>query len=179
MRSNRCRPSSGSSKTTPRRSLQERPTYVPVLSDQPEYRKLRLILPTFMRASDQIVKDFLLTCFQKDPNLRVSAKKLMKHPWIVAARRQMTSSKEANPEPTAQPKEDASSTQASRRGRPPPTTASDPKSRAETALPSLGTHDEQIQRVQEWNEKLVKTTCEFHGLPSKSPVLADMLDSSP
>jgi serine/threonine protein kinase len=33
------------------------------------------------------VKDFLMQCFQKDPNLRVSAKKLLKHPWILNARR--------------------------------------------------------------------------------------------
>ena len=28
-----------------------------------------------------------MQCFQKDPNLRVSARKLLKHPWIVNARR--------------------------------------------------------------------------------------------
>lgn len=28
-----------------------------------------------------------MQCFQKDPNLRVSAKKLLKHPWIMSARR--------------------------------------------------------------------------------------------
>ena len=28
-----------------------------------------------------------MQCFQKDPNLRVSAKKLLKHPWIVSAKR--------------------------------------------------------------------------------------------
>ena len=33
------------------------------------------------------VRDFLMQCFQKDPNLRVSAKKLLKHPWIVNAKR--------------------------------------------------------------------------------------------
>ena len=35
----------------------------------------------------QIVRDFLMQCFQKDPNLRVSARKLLKHPWIVSAKR--------------------------------------------------------------------------------------------
>ncbi|KAI9653493.1 MAG: hypothetical protein M1829_001286 [Trizodia sp. TS-e1964] len=35
----------------------------------------------------QAVRDFLMQCFQKDPNLRVSARKLLRHPWIVSARR--------------------------------------------------------------------------------------------
>jgi serine/threonine protein kinase len=35
-----------------------------------------------------MVKDFLYQCFQKDPNLRISAKKLAKHPWMMAAQRQ-------------------------------------------------------------------------------------------
>lgn len=37
----------------------------------------------------QVVKDFLLHCFQKDANLRVSARKLLRHPWMTAARRQL------------------------------------------------------------------------------------------
>lgn len=36
---------------------------------------------------NKIVRDFLMQCFQKDPNLRVSARKLLKHPWIVNAKR--------------------------------------------------------------------------------------------
>lgn len=28
-----------------------------------------------------------MQCFQKDPNLRVSARKLLKHPWIMSAKR--------------------------------------------------------------------------------------------
>ena len=35
----------------------------------------------------QMVRDFLMQCFQKDPNLRVSARKLLKHSWIVNAKR--------------------------------------------------------------------------------------------
>lgn len=42
-----------------------------------------------MASADEtkIVIDFLMQCFQKDPNLRISARKLLKHPWIVSARR--------------------------------------------------------------------------------------------
>ena len=35
----------------------------------------------------QAARDFLMQCFQKDPNLRVSAKKLLRHAWIVGSRR--------------------------------------------------------------------------------------------
>lgn len=35
----------------------------------------------------QACRDFLMQCFQKDPNLRVSAKKLLRHPWVVNAKR--------------------------------------------------------------------------------------------
>ncbi|KAF8318953.1 kinase-like protein, partial [Clavulina sp. PMI_390] len=38
-----------------------------------------------------IVKDFLYHCFQKDPNLRISAKKLLRHPWMSSARKQLGS----------------------------------------------------------------------------------------
>ncbi|KAJ9051580.1 Protein kinase of the Mitotic Exit Network, variant 3 [Entomophthora muscae] len=41
------------------------------------------------------VCDFLLQCFQKDCNLRVSAKKLLKHPWIQNARLKGNGRKEA------------------------------------------------------------------------------------
>lgn len=40
-----------------------------------------------MLTTQQTVRDFLMQCFQKDPNLRVSARKLLKHPWIVNAKR--------------------------------------------------------------------------------------------
>ena len=32
-------------------------------------------------------RDFLMQCFQKDPNLRVTARKLLRHPWITGCRR--------------------------------------------------------------------------------------------
>jgi serine/threonine protein kinase len=42
---------------------------------------------------EQIVKDFLYHCFQKDSNLRVSAKKLLRHPWMASARKHLGSEK--------------------------------------------------------------------------------------
>ncbi|SMR60717.1 unnamed protein product [Zymoseptoria tritici ST99CH_1E4] len=43
--------------------------------------------PPLPEGASPTVRDFLMQCFQKDPNLRVSAKKLLKHPWIASARK--------------------------------------------------------------------------------------------
>ncbi len=45
--------------------------------------------PPIPEGASPIVKDFLYHCFQKDCNLRISAKKLLRHPWMVSARKQM------------------------------------------------------------------------------------------
>ncbi|KAG8716348.1 hypothetical protein FRC09_015862 [Ceratobasidium sp. 395] len=47
--------------------------------------------PPLPEGCSPIVKDFLYHCFQKDCNLRISAKKLLKHPWMASARKQMGS----------------------------------------------------------------------------------------
>lgn len=39
----------------------------------------------------QTVKDFLLECFQKDYRLRCSAKRLLKHPWMLSGLKQLES----------------------------------------------------------------------------------------
>ena len=49
--------------------------------------------PPIPEGASPIVKDFLYHCFQKDPNLRISAKKLLKHPWMISARKQMDGGK--------------------------------------------------------------------------------------
>ncbi|TFK39077.1 hypothetical protein BDQ12DRAFT_630265 [Crucibulum laeve] len=51
--------------------------------------------PPIPEGASPIVKDFLYHCFQKDCNLRISAKKLLKHPWMVSARKQMAEGKGA------------------------------------------------------------------------------------
>lgn len=39
----------------------------------------------------QTVQDFLLECFQKDYRLRCSAKRLLKHPWMMSGLKQLES----------------------------------------------------------------------------------------
>lgn len=72
-------------------------TVIELLDGRPPYHKLQPMHALFRIVNDDhpplpegaspIVRDFLMQCFQKDPNLRVSARKLLKHPWIVNARR--------------------------------------------------------------------------------------------
>ncbi|KAB8611412.1 hypothetical protein FH972_025917 [Carpinus fangiana] len=72
-------------------------TVIELLDGKPPYHKLAPMPALFRIVNDDhppmpesltpAVQDFLMQCFQKDPNLRVSARKLLKHPWIVAAKR--------------------------------------------------------------------------------------------
>ena len=72
-------------------------TVIELLDGKPPYHKLQPMHALFRIVNDDhpplpegaspIVRDFLVQCFQKDPNLRVSARKLLKHPWIVNAKR--------------------------------------------------------------------------------------------
>ncbi|KDQ11479.1 hypothetical protein BOTBODRAFT_177313 [Botryobasidium botryosum FD-172 SS1] len=55
--------------------------------------------PPIPEGISPIVKDFLYHCFQKDCNLRVSAKKLLRHPWMASARKQMGSEKASGERP--------------------------------------------------------------------------------
>lgn len=67
-------------------------TVIELLEGRPPYHKLDPMPALFRIVNDEhpplpegaspAVRDFLLQCFQKDPNLRVSARKLLKHPWI-------------------------------------------------------------------------------------------------
>ncbi|KAL9596418.1 MAG: hypothetical protein Q9219_005802 [cf. Caloplaca sp. 3 TL-2023] len=72
-------------------------TVIELLDGKPPYHKLQPMHALFRIVNDDhpplpegaspVVRDFLIQCFQKDPNLRVSARKLLRHPWIVNARR--------------------------------------------------------------------------------------------
>ncbi|KAI9664448.1 MAG: hypothetical protein M1821_005894 [Bathelium mastoideum] len=70
-------------------------TVIELLEGKPPYHQLQPMPALFRIVNDDhpplpdgaspAVRDFLMQCFQKDPNLRVSARKLLKHPWIASA----------------------------------------------------------------------------------------------
>ena len=67
-------------------------TVIELLEGRPPYHKLDPMPALFRIVNDEhpplpegaspAVRDFLLQCFQKDPLFRVSARKILKHPWI-------------------------------------------------------------------------------------------------
>jgi serine/threonine protein kinase len=89
--------------------------------------------PPIPDGASPIVKDFLLHCFQKDCNLRISAKKLLRHPWMASAKKQMN----AAAGKAARSMEGGS--QAFTGGKRPT---------------SNYNYDEAVLKVQEWNEAL-------------------------
>ncbi|GAA5871422.1 hypothetical protein JCM8547_002661 [Rhodosporidiobolus lusitaniae] len=80
--------------------------------------------PPLPEGASAVVRDFLLQCFQKDANLRIGAKKLLRHPWMVAAKRQAD-----------QQRRDVSGGE------------------VRTTRP-FSLYDDTVQKVQEWNEAL-------------------------
>ncbi|KAF2183417.1 hypothetical protein K469DRAFT_635407 [Zopfia rhizophila CBS 207.26] len=72
-------------------------TVIELIEGKPPYHKLQPMQALFRIVNDEhppipgsaspAVRDFLMQCFQKNPNLRISAKRLLKHPWIQSAKR--------------------------------------------------------------------------------------------
>ncbi|KAK0539923.1 Protein kinase of the Mitotic Exit Network [Tilletia horrida] len=60
------------------------------------FRMVQDDCPPLPERASPIVKDFLFHCFQKDQNLRVSARKLMRHPWMLNAKRQLDQLREGS-----------------------------------------------------------------------------------
>ena len=85
--------------------------------------------PPIPDGASPIVKDFLYHCFQKDCNLRISAKKLLRHPWMVAARKQVANSQGEK-------------------------ISEGPSGAPEKRPLSNYNYDEAVLKVQEWNEAL-------------------------
>lgn len=77
-------------------------TVIELLDGEPPYHDLppmgalyRIVQddhPPIPESVSAIVRDFLMQCFQKDCNLRVSAKKLSKHPWIQMSKKKAAGS---------------------------------------------------------------------------------------
>jgi serine/threonine protein kinase len=72
-------------------------TVIELLDGRPPYHQLQAMPALFRIVNDDhpplpqgaspLVIDFLMQCFQKDPNLRVTARKLLKHPFIMSAKK--------------------------------------------------------------------------------------------
>ncbi|PWN90460.1 hypothetical protein FA10DRAFT_241235, partial [Acaromyces ingoldii] len=85
--------------------------------------------PPLPEGASPIVKDFLMHCFQKDVNLRISARKLSRHPWMMSARKQLEQMRPAGM--------GAAGTGSAHKG------------------DRVGTgYDEAVKSVQQWNEAL-------------------------
>lgn len=112
--------------------LEGKPPYHQLEPMQALFRIVQDDCPPIPEGASPIVKDFLYHCFQKDSNLRVSAKKLLKHPWMISARKHLTAT------PVPQDKQRA-------RGR-----------LDESGRRPLSNYnfDEALLKVQEWNEAL-------------------------
>lgn len=108
--------------------LEGKPPYHNLNPMQALFRIVQDDCPPIPEGASPIVKDFLYHCFHKDGNLRVSAKKLLKHPWMISARKQMGPA-QANP---------ANKSGVSDLKKPPPNY----------------NYDEAVLKVQEWNEAL-------------------------
>ncbi|KAF5018912.1 hypothetical protein F66182_9107 [Fusarium sp. NRRL 66182] len=72
-------------------------TVIELLQGKPPYHNLAAMPALFAIVNDDhpplpegisaAARDFLMQCFQKDPNLRVTARKLLRHAWITGCRR--------------------------------------------------------------------------------------------
>lgn len=86
-----------------------------------------------------LARDFVLQCFQKDHNLRVSARKLLKHPWMLEAVKAKQSSDDSRETRTSTPGRKISGTAGQRVGR------------AGVRGPTTSWEHTLVQ-VQEWNQ---------------------------
>lgn len=95
--------------------------------------------PPIPEGASPIVKDFLYHCFQKDVNLRISAKKLLRHPWMISARKHMGLDRGGDKKGKEGGKEGGREREKENDGRRPL---------------SNYNYDEAVLKVQEWNEAL-------------------------
>nr|ODO01011.1 STE/STE11/CDC15 protein kinase [Cryptococcus depauperatus CBS 7855] len=132
---------------------------VELLEGKPPYGDLapmqalwKIVQDESMRIPDgasPIVKDFLYHCFQKDPNLRVSAKKLLRHPWMLSVKKATSESLL----PT-QYKPVGGNESISSQGRKTLSKREKVRGGSIRSKKPMTVYDEAVQRVQQWNEAL-------------------------
>ncbi|GAA5944103.1 serine/threonine-protein kinase [Sporobolomyces koalae] len=93
--------------------------------------------PPLPEGASAAVRDFLSQCFQKDGNLRISAKKLLRHPWMIAAKKQQETQSLDRHKSQALGRRGGSATGGRQNGPRP-----------------ISMYDDTVQRVQQWNEAL-------------------------
>ncbi|KAI0035206.1 hypothetical protein K488DRAFT_76773 [Vararia minispora EC-137] len=111
--------------------LEGRPPYHFLKPMPALYRIVQDDCPPIPEGASPIVKDFLYHCFQKDPNLRISAKKLLRHPWMAQVKKQLGAGEVAGTNGQAEG-----------------------KGKTGTRPLSNYNFDEAVLKVQEWNEAL-------------------------
>lgn len=109
---------------------------VELLDGKPMYSFLEPMLALFRIVNDDcppipegaspVARDFMLQCFQKDCNLRITARKLLKHPWMMGARKRLDQTKRDQSSPRV----------------------------VSTSVKQVSAYDETVHKVQEWNKAL-------------------------
>ncbi|GAA5845101.1 hypothetical protein JCM9279_005433 [Rhodotorula babjevae] len=100
------------------------------------------------------VRDFLAQCFQKDGNLRVGARKLLRHPWMVAAKRQADAQREESDARAAAARGSSEAAgEAGARGARSAVRGSEGQESGGAARPA-STYEDEVRIVKEWNEAL-------------------------
>ncbi|BGP24123.1 Protein kinase of the Mitotic Exit Network [Rhodotorula toruloides] len=113
--------------------------------------------PPLPEGASAVVRDFLGQCFQKDANLRVGARKLLKHPWMVAAKRQADQQRKVSEAREAVVR--GADVLGVRRG-------------AGARLRPTTVYEEEVQKVQEWNEALKAAPTALRGARSSATAIS-------
>ncbi|WAR53920.1 hypothetical protein PtB15_3B429 [Puccinia triticina] len=121
--------------------------------------------PPLPESASPIARDFLLQCFQKDQNLRISAKKLLKHPWMLSAKKRLE--QKEREQALAQGRRTPAGQHYNQNGR--GTSSRENPSPDTNNNTSKTGYDETVQRVQDWN-KALESPSAIHPKPPHEPV---------
>lgn len=143
--------------------LDARPPYSTLEPMQALFRIVQDDSPPIPEGASPVVRDFLSQCFQKDPNLRVSAKKLARHPWMTSGKPDIPVAPVASP---LLPKR-------SRTVRPRTTSTHGLAPR-----PLTTAYAQAVKRVQEWNEAINSAPTKARPLRRVAPMHSQIVESS-